>query len=129
MIKKLLIFVLFMTNNLAIAGTQATNLAEQMGGVAGIAEACGQNINLLNRRVHDSIKLIAANAGDAENALRAYNLAYRANFNLQVSVKSVPCKQALQTYRDLPLLQNDYENALLQKKALLRTNSYLPKSK
>lgn len=113
----------------AHAGTQATNLAAQMGGIAGIADACGQDINKLDRRVTQAIKIIANDPGDAENAMRAYDLAYRANFNAQVSVKIVPCKQALQTYADLPLLKNDYATALIAKKKQLDSTSYQIKQK
>lgn len=107
--------VVLLTITQPLFASQAIDYATRMGSTAGVVDACGGNADLLSKRTREAIRLMSSDANEVFEAQKSYDLSYRAQYNLQVSAKIVSCSQALKSYQDIPLLQEDYQKTVLGK--------------
>lgn len=95
------------------AASQAVGFATQAGAIAGFAQACGQDVNLFSSRAGEVIQAIATDNADATSAAQAFTQSRETQYTAQRSNNLVPCAQVLQDYATLPLLRDDYKDAVI----------------
>lgn len=93
----------------------AIEFAQQAGAIAGIAQACGQDITLLNQRVTEVIQTLAQMETEQKLALNVYHKIAQVAQHTQQKQYVVECRNALMELRKLPILQHDYKTNVLAK--------------
>jgi len=97
-----------------VAYSNADQFALQAGTIAGFAQACGQNIMLLNSRVTDIVNVMAKTPGDQQTAMTIYEKALSdAQYQESRNKTTTNCDQIISSYNTLPLLRPDYRQTIL----------------
>ena len=122
MIKKIslnLLLVLGLSSSAwaADSNTNAQNnsieFARQAGSIAGVAQACGQNVTDFSQRIAEAISTLTTNPADKAGAMLVYQqIAREAQANEQ-KTQTIPCTKALEDYRNLPIMQPDYKEKVI----------------
>lgn len=97
----------------AEAQSKAIDFARQAGVIAGVAQACGQNISVFSQRVMIALRKLAANPTDLAGALLIYQQVAQTAQRSQKTSLTIPCRKVLEDYRQLPILQADYQQSVI----------------
>ncbi|MES2141409.1 MAG: hypothetical protein V4471_00765 [Pseudomonadota bacterium] len=101
--------------------SKAIEFARQAGTIAGVAQACGQNVADFTQRISEAVNKLTTNPTDKAGALLIYQqIAHEAQMSEQ-KMQSIPCTKVIQDYRNLPIMQADY-----QEKVIAQLNSSEP---
>lgn len=121
-IKKVLIATtLCACYNVSFADTQTTNspntnaiaFANEAGAIAGVAQACGEDISVFITRTNEALEKLATNASDKILATQNFQNALQKAQATENEKHSIACQQAKQAYNNLPILRNDYKESVL----------------
>lgn len=94
------------SNNLE---SKAIEFAKQAGAIAGISQACGQNLGDFSTRVTEAINKLSNNPSDRAAAAMVY---LRISQEAQIAEKknqTIPCTKVLEDFQNLPIMQSDYK--------------------
>lgn len=87
--------------------------ARQAGSIAGVAQACGQNVSDFTQRIAEAISQLTTNPADKAGAMLVYQqIAREAQANEQ-KTQTIPCTKVLEDYRNLPIMQADYKEKVI----------------
>lgn len=93
--------------------SKAIEFARQAGAIAGVAQACGQNISDFSARITEAINKLTNNPADIAGALLIYQkIAQEAEITEKKNLV-IPCPKVLQDYHNLPIMQADYKSAVI----------------
>ena len=98
---------------LSNAQSKAIEFARQAGAIAGIAQACGQNLGDFSTRISEAINKLAIDPSDQAAAALVYQ---RISQEAQIAEKknqTIPCMKVLQDFRNLPIMQSDYKTKVI----------------
>ncbi len=93
--------------------SKAIEFAKQAGAIAGIAQACGQNLGDFSARVNEALNKLANDPSDQAAASLIYQ---RISQEAQIAERknqSIPCMKVLQDFRNLPIMQSDYKTKVI----------------
>ena len=93
--------------------SNAVEFASQAGQIAGVAQACGQDVSSFMTRVGEAIDKLATNAADRVTAMMSFQQFLQQSENLERTKQVVPCTKAIQDYKNLPILRDDYKKTVL----------------
>ena len=93
--------------------SKAIELARQAGTIAGVAQACGQNVTDFSARIAEAINKLTNNPTDIAGALLIYQrITQEAEINEKKN-QVIPCAKVLQDYHNLPIMQPDYKTTVI----------------
>lgn len=93
--------------------SKAIEFARQAGAIAGIAQACGQNTSDFTKRISEAVNKLTTNPTDKAGAMLIYQqIAHEAQISEQ-KTQSIPCTKVMQDYRNLPIMQADYQEKVI----------------
>ncbi len=93
--------------------SKAIEFARQAGAIAGIAQACGQNLGDFSARVIEGINKLSNDPSEQSAAALVYQ---RISQEAQIAEKknqSIPCMKVLEDFRNLPIMQSDYKEKVI----------------
>lgn len=105
----------YLSSSESIPASEAFEFAKQAGMIAGVVQACGQNILPFNQRVQEALSLLATNPSEAKLASILFQNITREARQLEEKEKPIPCAQALKSYQNLPILGDHYQTTVLSK--------------
>jgi hypothetical protein len=92
---------------------KAMEFARQAGTIAGVAQACGQNIADFTQRITEAVSKLTNNPADKAGAMLVYQqVAHEAQMSEQ-KMQHIPCPKVLEDYRNLPIMQADYKEKII----------------
>ncbi len=95
--------------------SKAIEFARQAGSIAGVAQACGQNVADFTQRIIEAVNKLTANPTDKAAAMLIYQQIAREAQMSEQKRQTIPCLKVLQDYRNLPIMQTNYkENVIAQ---------------
>lgn len=109
----------FPTNNttppttLSNPQSKAIEFARQAGAIAGIAQACGQNLGDFSARVNEAINKLSSNSSDQAAASLVYQRISQEAQTAEKKNQTIPCMKVLQDFRNLPIMQSDYKTNVI----------------
>ena len=103
-------YIYLPTANKASISRKMIEVVSKTGSIAGSAQACGQNIAELNKRIYEAVNNIIANPTDKEWVMSFYQNKLIAARRNKERMQTMPCADILQKYRDLPMMQDDYKD-------------------
>lgn len=106
-------------SNAFITNNNANQFAEQSGAIAGTAQACGQDISVLNSRTMEVITLLTKNPADQQQAIMVYQKALANSQANQARNPVLKCSDVISSYNSLPILKDDYKQTVLPAMAQL----------
>jgi hypothetical protein len=89
--------------------SKAIEFARQAGAIAGIAQACGQNLTDFSARIAEAINKLSSNPSDQAGAMLVYQQISQEAQMAERKNQTIPCMKVLQDFRSLPIMQADYE--------------------
>lgn len=102
------------------ASPQTTNtqnnsieFARQAGSIAGVAQACGQNVSTFTQRIDEAINQLTTNPVDKAGAKLVYQQIARDAQASEQKTQTIPCTKVLEDYRNLPIMQADYKEKVI----------------
>jgi hypothetical protein len=101
--------------------SKAIEFARQAGSIAGVAQACGQNVATFTQRISEAVNKLATNPTDKAGAMLIYQQIAHEALTTEQKTQSIPCTKVLQDYQSLPIMQADY-----QEKVIAQLNSSGP---
>lgn len=93
--------------------SKAIEFAKQAGAIAGVAQACGQNLGDFPARITEAINKLAVGPSDKVAAALVYQ---RISQEIQMAEKrtqTIPCTKVLQDFRNLPIMQPNYKTTVI----------------
>ncbi|MFZ0218677.1 MAG: hypothetical protein WAL30_00500 [Candidatus Aquirickettsiella sp.] len=93
--------------------SKAIEFARQAGAIAGVAQACGQNLGDFTARIKEALTKLAHDSSDQTAAAIVYQ---RISQEAQVAEKNnqtIPCTKVLEDFRNLPIMQSDYKTKVI----------------
>lgn len=103
-----------------IASTQTSptqnnsiEFARQAGSIAGVMQACGQNVTDFSQRIAEAITKLTTNPADKAGAMLVYQQIAREAQAHEQKMQTIPCSKALEDYRHLPIMQADYKEKVI----------------
>lgn len=93
--------------------SKAIEFAKQAGAIAGISQACGQNLGDFSARVTEAINKLSNDPSDRAAAAMVY---LRISQEAQIAEKknqTIPCTKVLEDFRNLPIMQSDYKTKVI----------------
>lgn len=93
--------------------SKAIEFARQAGAIAGVAQACGQNLGDFSARITEALNKLAINPSDQAAAALVYQ---RVSQEAQIAERknqTIPCMKVLQDFRNLPIMQSDYKTKVI----------------
>jgi hypothetical protein len=103
--------------SLAFAQTPITNnanlYAQQAGVIAGVAQACGQNVGTFSSRSAEVINLLTKIPAEQQQAMTIYEKVMATSQMNQVKNHAMKCPDVISAYNSLPLLRDDYKQKVL----------------
>lgn len=110
-----LLFLLFSATSAFADATSANTFATQAGTIAGAAQACGQDVSEFSNRVNQGLAILATTTNDLTQALQTYQTAIQNASQKQMQSAPIPCTQVVNDYNNMPIMQQDYQNTVLEK--------------
>jgi hypothetical protein len=100
-----------------VVQSDAMQFAIQAGSIAAFAQVCGENTTTFSNRVLLVINKLGADGGDKITAWMSYKqlTAPQQIALLKARKINLSCQQVLTAYRNLPLMQQNYTNDVLNK--------------
>lgn len=94
--------------------TNNANLyAQQAGVIAGVAQACGQNVGTFSSRSAEVINLLTKIPAEQQQAMNIYEKIMATSQMNQVKNHAMKCTDVISAYNSLPLLKSDYKQKVL----------------
>lgn len=93
--------------------SKAIEFAKQAGAIAGIAQACGQNLGDFSARVNEALNKLSNNPSDQAAASLIYQRISQEAQMAERKNQSIPCMKVLQDFRNLPIMQSDYKTKVI----------------
>jgi hypothetical protein len=93
--------------------SKAIEFARQAGSIAGVAQACGQNVADFTQRITEAVNKLTTNPTDKAAAMLIYQRIAREAQMSEQKMQSIPCTKVLQDYRNLPIMQADYQEKVI----------------
>ena len=93
--------------------SKAIEFARQAGAIAGIAQACGQNLGDFSARINEAIKKLSSDPSDQAAASLVYQRISQEAQIAESKNQSIPCMKVLEDFRNLPIMQSDYKTAVI----------------
>lgn len=93
--------------------SKAIEFAKQAGAIAGIAQACGQNLGDFSVRVNEAINKLSSDPSDHAAASLIYQQISQEAQVAERKNQSIPCMKVLQDFRNLPIMQSDYKTKVI----------------
>lgn len=93
--------------------SKAIEFARQAGAIAGVAQACGQNLGDFSARITEGINKLSSDTSEQAAAALIYQ---RISQEAQIAEKknqSIPCTKVLEDFRNLPIMQSDYKTKVI----------------
>lgn len=125
--KKILSLILLLSISMSVlAGTPPNNstlnhpeskaieFAKQAGAIAGVAQACGQNLGDFSARITEAINKLSMDPSDRAAAALVY---LRISQEAKIAEKknqTIPCVKVQQDFRNLPIMQSDYKTKVIE---------------
>jgi hypothetical protein len=106
-----------------VANTNANQFAEQAGAIAGTAQACGQDISILNARTVEVINLLTKAPAEQQLAQNVYIKVMATSQVNQSRYHTMKCPEVLSAYNSLPILKADYKTTVLPAMAQMGTGA------
>ncbi len=106
-------------NNAPVIQSQAAEFAKQAAYISALATVCGQNTIVFSNRVLEAIGVLGKDGGDKLFAWMAYRQMTDASHiaQLRQHALEISCPRVVSDYRKLPLMQANYQTAVLPKLA------------
>lgn len=89
--------------------SKAIEFARQAGAIAGIAQACGQNLGDFSARVTEAINKLSNDPSEQAAAALVYQRISQEAQMAERKEQSIPCMKVLEDFRNLPIMQSDYK--------------------
>ncbi|MEN9449950.1 MAG: hypothetical protein RJA83_564 [Pseudomonadota bacterium] len=89
--------------------SKAIEFARQAGAIAGIAQACGQNLGDFSARVTEAINKLSNDPSEQAAAALVYQRISQEAQMAERKKQSIPCMKVLEDFRNLPIMQSDYK--------------------
>jgi len=93
--------------------SKAIEFARQAGTIAGVAQACGQNIADFTQRITEAVNKLTSNPADRTGAMLIYQQITREAQMSEQKMQRIPCTKVLQDYHNLPIMQADYKEKVI----------------
>lgn len=93
--------------------SKAIEFARQAGAIAGIAQACGQNLGDFSARVNEAINKLSSDPSDQAAASLVYQRISQEAQMAERKNQTIPCMKVLQDFRNLPIMQSDYKTKVI----------------
>jgi hypothetical protein len=93
--------------------SKAIEFARQAGTIAGIAQACGQNVSDFSVRITEAINKLTNNPTDIAGALLIYQRIAQEAEMTEKKNQVIPCSKVLQDYHNLPIMQPNYKTTVI----------------
>lgn len=93
--------------------SKAIEFAKQAGAIAGIAQACGQNLGNFSARVNEALNKLSSNPSDQAAASLIYQRISQEAQMAERKNQTIPCMKVLQDFRNLPIMQSDYKTKVI----------------
>lgn len=93
--------------------SKAIEFARQAGAIAGIAQACGQNLGDFSARVTEAINKLANDPSEEAAAGLIYQRISQEAQMAEKKNQTIPCMKVLQDFRNLPIMQSDYKTKVI----------------
>ena len=90
--------------------SKAIEFARQAGTIAGVAQACGQNVTDFSA---EAINKLTNNPTDIAGALLIYQRITQEAEMTEKKNQVIPCAKVLQDYHNLPIMQPDYKTTVI----------------
>jgi ABC-type Fe2+-enterobactin transport system substrate-binding protein len=89
--------------------SKAIEFARQAGAIAGIAQACGQNLGDFSARITEAINKLTNDPSEQSAAALVYQRISQEAQMAERKKQSIPCTKVLEDFRNLPIMQSDYK--------------------
>ncbi len=93
--------------------SKAIEFAKQAGAIAGVAQACGQNLGDFSARVDEAINKLSNDPADQAAASLVYQRISQEAQMAERKNQTIPCMKVLQDFRNLPIMQSDYKTKVI----------------
>jgi hypothetical protein len=93
--------------------SKAIEFARQAGAIAGIAQACGQNLEDFSARVTEGINKLSSDPSEQAAAALVYQRISQEAQMTEKKNQTIPCMKVLQDFRNLPIMQSDYKTKVI----------------
>ncbi|TLY47553.1 MAG: hypothetical protein E6K54_03925 [Gammaproteobacteria bacterium] len=93
--------------------SKAIEFARQAGAIAGIAQACGQNLGDFSARVNEALNKLSSDPSDQAAASLVYQRISQEAQMAERKNQTIPCMKVLQDFRNLPIMQSDYKTKVI----------------
>lgn len=93
--------------------SKAIEFARQAGAIAGIAQACGQNLGDFSARINEAINKLSSDPSDQAAASLVYQRISQEAQITESKNQSIPCMKVLEDFRNLPIMQSDYKTTVI----------------
>lgn len=93
--------------------SKAIEFARQAGAIAGIAQACGQNLGDFSARVNEALNKLSSDPSDQAAASLVYQRISQEAQMAERKNQTIPCLKVLQDFRNLPIMQSDYKTKVI----------------
>lgn len=93
--------------------SKAIEFARQAGAIAGIAQACGQNLGDFSARVTEAINKLSNDPSEQAAAALVYQRISQEAQMAEKKEQSIPCMKVLEDFRNLPIMQSDYKTKVI----------------
>jgi len=103
------------------ANNNANEFAEQAGVIAGTAQACGQDVSIMNARTAEVINVLTKNSTEQQQAMLVYEKILAGSQVNQSKNHTMKCPDVLKAYNSLPMLRDDYKTTVLPGMAKMGT--------
>ncbi len=100
-------------SNMVRVDSLASQFAMQAGTIAGVVQACGQNIVEYNSRVVSAVNALAKTPQEQMQAMTDYQKALSTAQQTENRTHSINCDEATKSFNGLPLMQPDYKTTVL----------------
>jgi hypothetical protein len=97
----------------AAGSSDAIQFGVQAGSIAGMTQACGQDISVFVTRVNEALNKLAISPTDRVQASAAFQRTLQQTQTMETNDHSIPCIQVLQDYNSLPILRSDYQQTVI----------------
>ena len=93
--------------------SKAIEFARQAGAIAGVAQACGQNLGDFSARINEAINKLATDPSDQAAASLIYQRITQEAQMAERKNQTIPCMKVLQDFSNLPIMQSDYKTKVI----------------
>lgn len=93
--------------------SKAIEFAKQAGAIAGVAQACGQNLGDFSARITEAINKLSIGPSDQVAAALVYQRISQEAQMAEKRTQTIPCTKVLQDFRNLPIMQSDYKDKVI----------------